>query len=117
MPWQINLSLDTPPRLDEAVWVEVTDSLIVCHGPSGLAERIAWRDLTFVLIERPADAVAATWVLVGRRDSCTIPLGAPGEAELRARLYALQGFDQRTVAAAQSGPALARWACWERAEP
>ncbi len=117
MPWRINLSLDTPSRSGEAVWVEVTDSLIVCHGPSGLAERMAWRDLTFVMIECRPDSAGAAWVLVGRRDGCTVPLGAPGEAELRARLYALEGFDKRSAAAAQSGSAQARWACWERPEP
>lgn len=117
MPWRINLSLDTPPRSDESVWVEVTDTLIVCHRPSGLAERVAWRDLTFVLIERPADVVGAAWVLVGRRDSCTVPLGAPGEVELRTRLFRLDGFDRQAIATAQSGSAMARWACWERQEP
>lgn len=117
MPWRINLSLDTPPHAGEAVRVEVTDTFIICHGRSGLAERVAWRDLTFVLIERDADAVDAAWVLVGRRDSCTIPLGAPGEVELRARLFALEGFDARSAATAQNSSAPARWACWERPEP
>jgi hypothetical protein len=117
MPWRINLSLDTPPRSGQIVWVEVTDTLIVCHGPSGLAERVAWRDLTFVLIECQADVVGAAWVLVGRRDSCTVPLGAPGEVELRTRLFGLKGFDRQAVAAAQSGSSNARWACWERQEP
>ena len=116
MPWRINLLLDTP-RTDEAVRVEITDAFVVCHGPSGLAERVAWRDLTFVLIECQADVVGAAWVLVGRRDSCTVPLGAPGEVELRARLFELAGFDRQAIATAQSGSSTARWACWERREP
>jgi len=97
--------------------VRFADSEVVCEGPDGARERVAWHELQRVEIVSKSDGPLVPdtfWLLVGDPGGCAIPWGATGEAELLRRFQELPGFGDGEVIGAAWDAVAARRLCWQR---
>lgn len=97
--------------------VSCDDAGVSCQHPDGVVQRVAWDELTEVVVvttDQGPFQDDVYWILHSPGGDCVVPSEAEGADELVGRLQKLSGFDHQKLIAAMSSITNQRFVCWQR---